>query len=169
MKGPNAKRKWLIVLRGVPAAGKSSVAESLIRKLGNSKCANINLDDINPPPDFSGTLKFPYVIGELFSGQHHSANPATWLHHYRSADYDELSVVLKVSYDIGLARYKADRKRQANPQYWTDSRFEIQYDRFQNEDKFRGFSAKIGMKEIEIDVDNMTPDQVADEIIGHLN
>ncbi len=162
-----ATNKWLIVLRGPPAAGKSAVASALVQKLGSQSCISINLDDLSPPPNFAASMKYQYVVGELFSGRHHSANPKTWLYHYRGAGYKELSVALDVDYDIGLQRYNSDPKRKYNP-YWTRALFDTQHKRFYTESKFVNFSKVTGINETRIDVNTKTPTEVADEIIAGL-
>lgn len=72
----------LIIIRGPPGIGKTTIANTLIAKLDNAFL--LRLDEIRIDlfqAYLTCAMKYENVIGEMFFGNSHTTNPSEWLSH----------------------------------------------------------------------------------------
>jgi len=81
---------YLIILRGPPGVGKTTVSRHIIKRLGPNKTDILYLDKIEGfDLNVQKALDSEYVIGELFFGDSHTTRPEQWLNKF--ADYSKIS------------------------------------------------------------------------------
>jgi tRNA uridine 5-carbamoylmethylation protein Kti12 len=157
----------LIILRGPAAAGKTSIKNNLLRRLGED-AAFLHLDIIesrdNPLSTanfqkmYANALKHKNVVGEMYFGDSHTTDPK-WLDEFRKRGYCIVSIVLGVSFDTSYQRWKADPTRNHDEDIRKD------YDKFIERQKVNVFGQAAKLEEIKIDTEGKTIDQICDEIM----
>jgi uridine kinase len=66
--------RYLIILRGPPGAGKTTVSRHIINRLGPEKAVILYLDEVSTEEfelNVQQALSKEYVVGELFFGNSH--------------------------------------------------------------------------------------------------
>ena len=100
----------LIIIRGPPGIGKTTIANALIAKL--DKGYLLRLDETRTDlfqSYLTCALKYENVVGEMFFGNSHTTNPSEWLSHFSNEKYEKLSVLLTGSLEdclTGIIRRK---------------------------------------------------------------
>lgn len=160
--------RWLVIIRGVPAVGKSTVADAL-EKMLPEPTVDLNLDDQPPKfPGFERAHNSRFVVGHLYSGSNRTASPKTWLDEFGRRGFHILSVVLDIDLERGWARLANDPKRKNNP-YWSRRNYEGCFWRFYNESKLVNFEKSAGIDAgLRIDASDMKPKDIARRILEEM-
>lgn len=165
--------RHLILLRGVPGAGKAQVGKIVKSRLVG-EAIRLNLDDFAPEPEtnqfdeaLNQALDFRYVIGELYSGRWHTSDPARWVVKFRN-NYQIHSFILHVSLQKGYANCRDERHGSYHPRSLAEYA-EQKYNRFYAEDAFTRFAARAGADhEIRIDAEDNDWERIADEVLAEI-
>jgi thymidylate kinase len=97
--------RYLIILRGPPGIGKSTVAEHIKNRLGANKTFILYLDRIEEfDTNVQKALRNEYVIAELFFGNSRTTRPELWLNKF--TDYAKISFVMDASFETCFERAK---------------------------------------------------------------
>lgn len=160
--------RYLIILRGVPGAGKTQVAKVILGRIGE-KAVRWNLDDYAPDPEqgaFDAKIKQmvgkTYIVGELYSGRKHTSDPTYWIDHFKGG-YSITSFVLQVSEPKGYANACDSRHTSWHPE--TRTVYDNSYNRFQEHLKNNTFASKAGIKEVFIDAEDGNWERLASEVL----
>ena len=153
---------YLIILRGPPGVGKTTVSRHIIKRLGPNKAVILYLDKIE---EFDLNVQkasgHEYVIGELFFGDSHTTRPEQWLNIFTG--YSKISFILDAPFDICYERAKT-RPEYAN---YTEERYKVLYYGFKFLWLFNVFNQYAGVKEIPINAQNDFS-SVADVIVKYV-
>lgn len=159
--------KKLIILRGVPGAGKSMVARTLQRKLGGGTWI-LDLDKYAPDDEtekFEEALKeaanHEVVIGELQSGRWHTTDAGRWVSVFKG--YELRSFVLDVSEAKGYANSCDPRDCTYNPPSRTA--YEQTYARFYSRVESDLFAKGAMAEEKRIDAEDGNWERIASEVL----
>ena len=162
--------KKLIILRGVPGAGKSMVARALQRKLGGDGWI-IDLDKYAPDNEtekFEAALKeaagHEVVIGELQSGRWHTTDAGRWVSMFK--DYELHSFVLDVSEAKGYANSSDPRHGTYNPP--SRAAYEQTYTKFYSRVESDLFAKGAQLKEKKIDAEDGDWERISSEILSEI-
>jgi hypothetical protein len=91
------KLKNLIIIRGPVGIGKTTIANSLVAKLGPNTSYLIDLNEMRTDifhAYMTSSQKYDNIIAEMFYGGFHTTNPTEWLRYFPDDTYNKLSVVL---------------------------------------------------------------------------
>lgn len=162
-----ALRRWLIILRGPPGVGKSTIADQLRTAVGEG-ATTLDLDVLGPAFSGFGTaLQSNFVIAHVFSGQDRTRMPNTWIDQFRNTGFRIASVRLDIALDEGWSRLSSDSKRR--PEEWPRSDYERLHGRFYSEPKLNDFERNAGIREaLRISTGNKTPDVIVGRILAWL-
>lgn len=158
---------YLIILRGPAGAGKTTVSKRLIQTLGKDKTYSLDLDiTLDKESEFNEnlikTLGYENVIGMMFWGLKHTESPQQWLARFKDKGYIILSVILYASLETLIQRVQ-------NRGYDYKDAAEIGHC-FSEFEKIKNvFANRAGVKEIIVNTDNMSLEDVVNEILRHLN
>ena len=110
--------RYLIILRGPPGVGKTTVSRHIINRLGPNKAVILYLDKIEEfDLNVQKALSKEYVVGELFFGDSHTTRPEQWLSKFNG--YSKISFILQIPFDVCYHRAKT------RPEYtnYTEERY----------------------------------------------
>ncbi len=155
-----------IILRGVSAVGKTTVAKKLQEYLGKEKTFFINLDK-RPSLDELDFINTENCIAEMFYGHEYTSEPAGWTSVIRTKGFTIKSVVLKGSLKACLEK----NRRKSNPM--VEEVVAHNYRQYYNEGEpwhnhIKEFASKAKVQEIEIDIDELDIDTIAKKIMGFI-
>lgn len=156
---------YLIILRGPAGSGKDTIGKSLVEKLGGRSQAYLLDLDITGllEGDFTRSLQeslnYKHVIGMLFWGEQHTDNPESWIVKFKNRNYIPISVILSASLQT-LIRRVEERCYNHKPPEEMKQHFE-EFNQIRNT-----FANNAEVKEISLDTEGKTPDDVADEILN---
>ena len=150
--------RYLIILRGPPGVGKTTVSRHIINRLGPEKAVILYLDKIEEfDLNVQQALNKEYVIGELFFGNSHTTRPEQWLSKFDN--YSKISFILQIPFDACYQRAKT-RPEYAN---YTEERYRVLYYGFKFLCLFNVFNQYVGVKEFCINAQSDSS-SVADKI-----
>jgi deoxyadenosine/deoxycytidine kinase len=163
----NLLMRKLIIIRGPPGVGKTTIANVLIAKL--EKGYLLRLDEIRNDlfqSYLDCSVKYENVVGEMFFGNSHTTNPSGWLSHFPSEKYQRLSVLLTASLEDCLSGII----RRKQPSHWTSSLDQIRTDYFDFYMKYKQiFRCMIDFPEIEVtNARTKNPEVTTNEILGRI-
>ena len=155
----------LIITRGPPGIGKTTIANALIAKL--DKGYLLRLDETRTDlfqSYLTCALKYENVVGEMFFGNSHTTNPSEWLSHFSNEKYEKLSVLLTGSLEdclTGIIRRK-------QPSHWTLPLDQIRIDYYDFYTKYKPiFRCMVDFPEIEVNNARTTnPNVVVEHILS---
>jgi thymidylate kinase len=153
--------KYLIILRGPPGVGKTTVSRHIINRLGPKKAVILYLDEVRTEKfelNVQQALSKEYVVGELFFGNSHTIRPEQWLSKFN--DYYKISFILQIPFDTC---YQRARTRQEYANY-TEERYRVLYYGFKFLCQFNVFNQYAGVKEFCINAQSDSS-SVADIIV----
>ena len=158
----------LVIIRGPPGIGKTTIANVLIAKL--DKGYLLKLDETRTDlfqAYLTCAMKYENVIGEMFFGNSHTTNPSEWLTNFPSGKYEKLSVLLTASLEDcinGIIRRK-------QPSHWILSLDRIRTDYYDFYTNYKPiFRCMIDFPEIEVNDSRTTnPNKVVEEILVHFD
>ena len=158
----------LIIIRGPPGIGKTTIANALISKL--DKGYLLRLDETRTDlfqAYLICAMKYENVIGEMFFGNSHTTNPSEWLSHFPDGKYEKLSVLLTASLEDCLSGIV----RRKQPSHWTLSLDRIRIDYYDFYTNYKPiFRCMIDFQEIEVSNSRTTnPQSVVEEILGQFD
>ena len=158
----------LIIIRGPPGIGKTTIANALIAKL--DKGYLLRLDETRTDlfqAYLTCAMKYENVIGEMFFGNSHTTNPSEWLSHFPDGKYEKLSVLLTASLEDCLSWVI----RRKQPSHWTLLLDQIRNDYYDFYMKYKPiFRCMIDFLEIEVNNSRTTnPQTVLEEILGRFD
>ena len=172
-KKQQRSEKNLIILRGVPASGKTQVSSILREKIGED-AVRLDLDKYAPEWEtnsfekmIDNALDYYYVIGELFSGRWHTTEPLRWISKFKSAGYTITSFVLNVSLDKGYENCCDPRHTSWRPNNIED--YKSRYIKFYDRQEKNIFASKAGLnEEIQIDAEDCNWIRIATKILNEI-
>jgi thymidylate kinase len=155
----------LIILRGPPGAGKKTIRDLLMKRLGTDRTYDLDLDWTGE--EFRTTylaqaLDKENIIGRLFYGASLTKQPEEWISKFKDSGYVILSVVLSASLETYIQRVQTrghDYKDREEMQRHFKTFQEIK----------NTFAGRAGVEEIIVTTEGKTSQDVADEILEHLN
>jgi thymidylate kinase len=150
---------YLIILRGPPGIGKTTVARDIKNRLGANKAFILYLDKIEEfDLNVQKALGSEYVIGELFFGNSRTMRPELWLNKFTG--YVKISFILHASFDTCYERAKA------RPEYAdkTEEQYKVLYYGFRFLCMFNVFNRCDLLKEICVNAQR-DPVNLADTIL----
>ena len=148
----------------MPGVGKSQVSMKLKDHWGID-AYELNLDDSeNLEKRLQNAINHNYVIVELFSGRSRVTNTQPWLGMFNEA-YMMLSVVLKVSFDMGFSR--ANMTTRINP-IPDKKKYACLYSKFETRQREGIFQKDADIREISIDAESGDWSLIAQSIITEL-
>ncbi len=151
--------RYLIILRGPPGVGKTTVSRHIINRLGPKKAVILYLDKIEGfDLNVQQALSKEYVVGELFFGNSHTIRPEEWLSKFDN--YSKISFILQIPFDTCYQRAKT-RQEYAN---YTEEQYRVLYYGFIFLCQFNVFNQYAGVKEFCIDAQSDSS-SVADIIV----
>jgi thymidylate kinase len=154
----------LIILRGTMGVGKSSVRDYLMTKLGRDKTVFLNLDEVVASrfdPNITQALSSENVVGEMFYGNSHTDNPESWIRAFKDRKFNILSAVLSASYSVGLKRFMDSEVHKVFNK--SETFYRDRYSIFQSKQDI--FAKKAGVREVVIDTDKLSVEQIGEEIL----
>lgn len=89
--------KKLAIIRGPAGIGKTTIANSLVAKLGSNTSYLLHLDETRADifqAYIVNSQKYDNVIAEMFYGGFHTTNPEEWLRYFPDDKYKKISIVL---------------------------------------------------------------------------
>jgi broad-specificity NMP kinase len=111
--------------------------------------------------DLQESLNHKHVIGMMFWGGIHTEDPDSWIIDFKNRNYTILSVILNASLQTLIRRVEERCYNHKSPQEMKQRSEEF--------NKIRNvFASKAGVKEISVDTEGKSPDNVADEILSVL-
>ena len=162
--------KTLVILRGVPGAGKSMVARELQRKVGGDTWI-IDLDKYAPDDEkekfemaLKEALNHQVVIGELQSGRWHTTDAGRWVSMF--GDYKLHSFVLDLSEERGYANSCNPRHGTYNPPSRTA--YGRLYAEFYSRVKSDLFAKGARVKEKRINAEDGDWERISSEILSEI-
>lgn len=139
-------RKWLVILRGPPGVGKSTIAGRLAVAVREG-ATTLDLDVLGPAfVGFDSALQSTFVIAHIYSGRDRTRTPNDWVDQFRAAGFRVASVILDIGLEEGWSRLSSDSTRR--PEDWPRSDYENLHERFYNDSKMVNFEKNAGILEI---------------------
>jgi len=106
----------LIIIRGPPGIGKTTIANTLIAKLDKAFLLRLDETRIDLFQAYlTCAMKYENVIGEMFFGNSHTTNPSDWLSFFPDEKYEKVSVLLTASLEDCLSGII----KRKHPSHWT--------------------------------------------------
>ena len=151
----------LIIIRGPPGSGKTEVGNALKRRL-KLETQTVQLDEIRPgafDDNVSAVLDEEYVVGEMHYGNSHTTKPI-WLDEFTEKGFTIISAVLQIKFETCIIRAVG---RPLGSLYPLDAinEYFLFYAKYK-----QIFISETGIKEICIECDNRSAEQIAEELLN---
>ncbi|MGC2575240.1 MAG: hypothetical protein WA364_27355 [Candidatus Nitrosopolaris sp.] len=153
----------LIIIRGPPGSGKTEVGNALKRRL-KLENQTLQLDEIMPDvfdKNVSAVLDEEYIVGEMHYGNSHTTKPI-WLDKFTEKGFTIISAVLQIKFETCIIRAVGRPVKPLDP-FDAINQYFLFYSKYK-----QIFISYTGIKEICIECDNRSAEQIADEILNLL-
>lgn len=127
----------------------------------------MNLDQIHEDkfePDIESWLVEKNTVAEMYYGNSHTTNPEEWLNRFRQKGFKVLSVVLEASVKTCFDRVR----KRTEYSFKTFDKYKLHYDCFQKIQQMNLFNSKARVREILLDTENRSVEDIADQILDEL-
>ena len=159
---------YLIIIRGVPAVGKSRVATLLVERLGRIEAKELNMDEVRGETldnEIKDSLTFQYVIADIFFGGRNTKDPIWWISQFKERGFKPILFRLDVGKDTGWNRCLVRGQRSKEDSWLNYEEYNKLYDHFYNDPVFTNFPERAEIEEALIDTENKSYEEIRDEIL----